>query len=42
MGAEAGESIGLSSARVIPEKLTAAGFEFSDPDLEPALRAMLT
>ncbi len=31
----------LQSARVAPEKLRASGFEFRDPELEPALRRML-
>lgn len=31
----------LSSSRVIPEELVRSGFEFQDPELEPALRHML-
>jgi hypothetical protein len=31
----------LSSAKVVPAKLEAAGFAFGDPDLEPALRRIL-
>jgi hypothetical protein len=31
----------LSSARVLPRKLTQAGYPFREPDLESALRRML-
>lgn len=31
----------LSSAKVVPAKLRAAGFSFTDPELEPALRRIL-
>jgi uncharacterized protein (TIGR01777 family) len=31
----------LASARVVPRRLLESGFEFRDPDLEPALRHML-
>jgi Domain of unknown function (DUF1731) len=31
----------LSGARVLPVRLTAAGFPFEHPELEPALREML-
>lgn len=39
-----GEMVGeaaLASQRVLPERLLAAGYEFGDPELEPALRAVL-
>ena len=32
----------LSSARVVPERLIASGFAYSQPELEPALRSVLT
>ena len=41
MGAEAADAVGLSSIRVVPERLLSSGFEFSDPELEPALRSIL-
>jgi NAD dependent epimerase/dehydratase family enzyme len=31
----------LASARVVPEKLQAAGYEFRHPDLENALKFLL-
>jgi uncharacterized protein (TIGR01777 family) len=40
MGRMADELL-LSSARVIPERLEGTGYEFQDPELEPALRHML-
>lgn len=40
MGRMADELL-LSSARVIPARLQESGFEFEDPELEPALRHML-
>ena len=39
MGSMADELL-LSSARVIPERLQETGYEFQDPELEPALRHM--
>ncbi|MDF1594548.1 MAG: DUF1731 domain-containing protein [Acidimicrobiia bacterium] len=41
LGAEKAEAIGLSSTRVLPERLVDDGFEFSDADLETALSRML-
>lgn len=39
LGEFAGEL--LSSVRVVPRRLTEIGFEFQDPELEPALRRLL-
>lgn len=41
MGTEAAEETVLASQRVEPAALTASGFRFEDPELEPALRDML-
>jgi hypothetical protein len=41
LGREMADSLLLSSARVRPARLLAAGFEFQYPALEPALRAVL-
>ncbi len=41
LGREAADETVLASQRVQPTALRDAGFEFSDPDLEPALRRML-
>jgi hypothetical protein len=38
---EMGEALLLEGARVLPRKLLDTGFEFSTPDLEPALRLVL-
>jgi len=40
-GAELAEEMIFGSQRVIPKRLQDAGFEFSDPELETALRGML-
>ena len=40
-GAELAEEMIFGSQRTIPKRLLDAGFEFSDPDLEAALRGML-
>lgn len=40
-GAEFVEQLLLTSQRALPIALTEAGFEFQDPELEPALRRML-
>jgi uncharacterized protein len=39
---EMGETLLLSSARVLPEKLERAGFSFQQPDLQPALQNLLS
>ena len=41
LGGEKAESIGLSSTRVLPERLVDDGFEFGDADLETTLHRML-
>ncbi len=41
LGEMAGELL-LASARVTPDKLIAGGYHFTYPDLEPALRSILT
>lgn len=41
LGAEAAEETVLASQRVEPAALTACGFSFAHPELEPALREML-
>jgi uncharacterized protein (TIGR01777 family) len=41
LGREMADETVLISQRVVPRKLLDAGFEFDDPDLEPALRKML-
>jgi uncharacterized protein (TIGR01777 family) len=41
-GGEAAEEMALVSQRVLPEKAEAEGFTFRFPDLEPALRDLLT
>lgn len=41
-GSERAEEALLSSARVVPAALEAAGFEFDDPLLEPALRRIVS
>jgi uncharacterized protein (TIGR01777 family) len=41
LGAIADEGL-LSSARVVPERLIAAGFVYRQPELEPALRSVLS
>lgn len=41
LGGEKAEAIGLSSTRVLPERLVDDGFEFADADLETALDRML-
>jgi len=38
---EMAEEILLTGARVLPSRLSAAGFEFTEPDLEQALRSVL-
>jgi uncharacterized protein (TIGR01777 family) len=38
---EMADALLLSSTRVVPQALTAAGFQFQDPQLEPALRRLL-
>ena len=38
---EMADALLLASARVVPEKLTAAGFPFLHPDLQPALEHLL-
>lgn len=38
---EMGDALLLSSTRVVPQRLTAAGFAFRHPELDGALRAML-
>jgi uncharacterized protein len=40
-GRELADSLLLTSQRILPAALGSAGFEFSDPELEPALRAVL-
>jgi uncharacterized protein (TIGR01777 family) len=40
LGAEKAEAIGLSSARVVPERLLASGYEFSDTELGVTLGKM--
>ena len=42
LGREMADEVVLISQRVIPRKLLDARFEFEDPDLEPALRRMLS
>ena len=42
LGAEKATAIAFSSARVIPERLDADEFEYGGPELEAALRRMLT
>jgi uncharacterized protein len=42
MFGEMGEQLLLSSARVEPARLRAAGFRFRHPQLEPALRHLLS
>jgi uncharacterized protein (TIGR01777 family) len=42
LGAEKADAIGFSSTRVEPVRLSEDGFRFADPELEPALRRMLT
>ena len=39
---EMGETLLLSSARILPEKLERAGFSFQEPDLQPALQGLLS
>ena len=41
LGREMADEVVLISQRVVPRKLLDAGFEFEDPELEPALRRML-
>jgi uncharacterized protein (TIGR01777 family) len=41
LGREMADELILVSQRVVPGKLLDAGFEFEDPDLEPALRTLL-
>lgn len=41
VGADLAQSLLFDSARVVPEALTASGFEFSHPELDVALRAVL-
>ena len=41
LGEMAGELL-LASVRVVPDKLMAGGYHFTYPDLEPALRSILT
>ena len=41
LGREATEALAYASQRVTPGVLTDAGFEFSHPDVESALRAVL-
>lgn len=41
LGPERGEALGFTSARVLPERLVASGFEFVHPELRGALRAIL-
>ncbi|MGA0409131.1 MAG: TIGR01777 family oxidoreductase [Limisphaerales bacterium] len=38
---EMGQSVLLSSCRALPGRLLASGFEFQQPDLEPALKACI-
>ena len=40
LGSEAGASIGLGGARVMPRALLDSGFEFESPQLQPALAEM--
>lgn len=40
-GRELADSLLLTSQRIVPSALQRAGFAFSDPDIEPALRSML-
>jgi uncharacterized protein len=41
LGRELADELLFSSARMVPEKLRASGYEFSQPDLEGALRSVL-
>ncbi len=41
IGGEMAEEVLLASQRVIPKHLLEAGFDFEDPELEPALRTLL-
>jgi NAD dependent epimerase/dehydratase family enzyme len=41
LGSEMAETLLFSGQRVMPRKLTAAGYEFRDPQLEGALRRLL-
>jgi uncharacterized protein (TIGR01777 family) len=41
LGSEKAEAIGFSSARVEPSRLSDDDFQFSDPELAPALRRMM-
>jgi uncharacterized protein (TIGR01777 family) len=41
LGGEMAEEMLLASQRVLPTRLLEAGFEFEDPELEPALRELL-
>ncbi len=41
LGRELADSLLLTSQRVVPRVLESAGFGFSDPELEPALRGVL-
>jgi NAD dependent epimerase/dehydratase family enzyme len=38
---EMADALLLSSTRVVPQALTAAGYQFRQPELEPALRHLL-
>jgi uncharacterized protein (TIGR01777 family) len=41
LGAELAESLAFTSAKVLPSRLVADGFEFTYPDLRPALEKLL-
>ncbi len=42
LGREKADSLGFSSTRAIPERLTGAGFTFADTDLEATLRRLVS
>jgi uncharacterized protein (TIGR01777 family) len=42
LGAELADEVVFAGQRVVPAALTAAGYEFAQPTLEPALRAVLS